>query len=306
MTGSSPGGRDGVDYDVKRCAKCAALIPSSATMCSYCNTTNPDAPLARPKGSVLSLRHGLRVTNVLIGANCAYLLFAVFAESARMQGKGNALQWILSATGFDAGLLMAGAYYHPLVVDGQWWRILSATFLHAGIIHIGVNMYSLRNIGYLAEDLFGPAKFLTVYLCSGAASTLAISVYYVWVLKRPGEMAPMLVGASGSVFGVAGLLTTYLLRAGTPRAREIGKSLGWNVLLMLGLGYVVPRISNTGHVGGLVCGALFGLMLRDSFTSRINARSASAWSRVALLCVVVTAVALAYAAWFALTYKGEI
>jgi rhomboid protease GluP len=296
---------DGGDLDVKRCAKCAALIPASATMCAYCNTSSPDEPLQRSRGSVLSIRHGIRVTDVLIIVNVAYLLFAAFAEYAHLR-EGNPLQWILTATGFGEGLWRAGAYRHEQVASGQWWRIVTATFLHAGALHIAVNMFSLRNLGHVAEELFGPAKLLVVYLVSGACSALAVSVWFVWILKRPPGETPGLVGASGAIFGIAGLLVVYLLRAGTDRGRQVARSLAMNLGLMLLFGWYVSFISNTGHVGGLVAGLAFGLTIGDKFTGRINPASRQRWSRAAVLCVAFAGAALLAGAWFAVTYKGTI
>jgi membrane associated rhomboid family serine protease len=293
------------EYDVKRCAKCAAWIPTTAAMCSYCGTSSPDQPPARPKGSILSVRHGVRVTNVLIAVNVAYLLFAVFAEY-RAQRSGNVLQWIVTASGFGRGLERAGSYHHLLLADGEWWRVISATFLHAGILHIGLNMYSLRDLGHFVEDLFGPAKLLVVYLVCGACSTLSVSVWYAGVLRRPPHEIPPLVGASGAIFGVAGLLCVYLLRAGSERGRAIGISIAKNVAFMLVLGWLIPFVSNTAHVGGLVVGAAFGLTIRDRFSARIVPTAQWRWSMVAVLCVGFAIASLLAAAWHALRAGGGI
>jgi rhomboid protease GluP len=125
---------------------------------------------------VLSIRHGVRVTDVVVIVNVVYLLFAAFAYLPYARA-GSPMQWLLTGTNFGEGLWRAGAYRHPMVMHGQWWRVMTAIFLHGGLIHIGVNMFSLRNLGHVAEELFGPAKLLVVYLVTGACSALAISVY---------------------------------------------------------------------------------------------------------------------------------
>jgi membrane associated rhomboid family serine protease len=290
------------DFDVKRCAKCAAWIPTTATKCSYCDTSSPDQPPARPKGPVFSLRHGVSATNALIAVNGAFFLFSLLA--ARLSGlDGNLLQWATTGTGFGKGIWLAGGYYHPAVAEGQWWRILAATFLHFGLLHLAMNMYALSHLGRVAEQLFGSAKFVTVYLLAGVGSTMAISVWYAYVLHEPG--GALMAGASGSIFGVMGLLAVVLLRGGTHAAQQIGRSLVKDVLVMLAIGFVVPMISNTGHVGGLVVGAACGLFVKDRFAEKLDPASRGRWLRIALAIVLTAAASLVAAAWFALTWKGE-
>jgi membrane associated rhomboid family serine protease len=295
---------ESADYDLKRCAKCGAWIPSTATMCAYCNTSSPDAPAARPRGPALSLRHGFSVTNALVVANLVYFVLSLIVQSTWTPG-GNLLQWALTGTGLTTGLDLAGAYYHDsFTEDGEWWRVLAANFLHIGGIHLALNMLALKQLGPLAEALFGPARFLTVYVVSGAVSSLAISVWYAGVLGQTAAEIHPVAGASGAIFGVAGLLTVYLLRAGTERGRAIAMSLGRSVLLMLAIGLVVPMISQVGHVGGLLPGALFGLLLRGQFTDRLDSRARAAWDRVAAFCILAVVASLGFGAWNALTHLG--
>jgi membrane associated rhomboid family serine protease len=293
---------DREDFDVKRCAKCAAWIPRTATMCSYCETSAPDEPPARPRGPAFSLRHGVSATNALIAVNGAFFLFSLLA--ARLHGyEGNLLQWATTGTRFGEGIWLSGGYYHPAVAAGQWWRILGATFLHYGLLHIAMNMYALSHLGRVAEQLFGTAKFLTVYLLAGVGSTMAISVYYGYILDEPDRV--LMAGASGSIFGVMGLLAVVLLRGGTQVAQQIGRSLVKDVIVMLAIGFVVPMISNTGHVGGLVVGAACGLFVKDRFSERLDPASRGRWTRIALVMLLAALASLAAAAWFALTYKGD-
>jgi rhomboid protease GluP len=300
VTGSDPGGREGVDYDVKRCAKCAALIPSSATMCAYCNTTAPDAPLARAPGSLLSIRHGYSVTNALIVANLVYFLFSLYVQ-ARVARAGNPVQWATTGTGLNDGLYFAGAYQHAeVVVAHEWWRILCATFLHVGGIHLALNMLALKQLGDLAEGLFGPAKFITVYVVSGICSSLGVSLWYAGVRNLPADEIHGVAGASGAIFGVAGVLITYLNRAGTVRGRAIGMSIGRNVLMMLALGVFISYISQVGHVAGLLPGLLFGLLLRGEFGGRVSKpRTRANWARVAFVAVALVLTSLLAGSWHA-------
>ena len=291
------------DFDVKRCAKCAAWIPTTATKCSYCDTSSPDQPPARTRGSLLSIRHGISATNALIAVNGAFFLFSLLA--ARLQGfEGNLLQWATTGTGFGGGIFLSGGYFHPAVAAGQWWRILAATFLHYGLLHIAMNMYALSHLGRVAEQLFGTAKFLTVYLLAGVGSTIAISVWFAYVRHQPESV--LMAGASGSIFGIMGLLAVVLLRGGTHAAQQMGRGLVKDVIVMLAIGFVVPMISNTGHVGGLVVGAACGLFVKDRFSEKLDPASRGRWTRIALVMVLVAAASLVAAAWYALTWKGDV
>ena len=274
------------DYDLKRCAKCAAWIPRIATMCAYCGTTSPDEPPARPSGLKLSVRRGFSVTTILIWANALYLLWFLFVQ-VQARG-GNVLQYLLTGANFRA--LELGWYDHFRVVDGDWWRVMTATFLHAGAIHIGFNMMALHQLGRLAEQIFGPAKFLAIYLICGVCSMAAVSIWFVYILHQ-GAHIPV-VGASGAIFGVAGMLTAFLLRRGTEHGRAIGMMLARNLLFMLGLGVLIQFVSNTGHVGGLIPGLLFGLFVRTDFGGRIDPTARRVWTFLAVAGIAITAVAL--------------
>jgi membrane associated rhomboid family serine protease len=293
------------DYDVKRCGKCAAWIPTSATMCAYCGTSSPDAPPARPKGSMLSLRHGVSVTSVLVVANAVYFVFSLFVQYT-WTPDGNPVQWATTGTHFWEGLYTAGMYVHGAVVeDHEWWRVLCATFLHIGGIHILLNMLALRQLGRLAEDLFGPAKFLTVYVVSGVGCSLAISVWYAGIRGLPASQIAGVAGASGAIFGVAGLLIVYLFRAGTDRGRQIAMSIAKSVGMMLVIGLVVPGLlSQVGHVGGLLPGLAFGLLIKDDFAARVHPASRRRWTAAAAICVAAVAVSLLAGAWSAFTHLG--
>jgi rhomboid protease GluP len=293
------------DYDVKRCAKCAAWIPTSATMCAYCGTSTPDEAPARPKGSMLSMRHGVRVTSLIIVANAVYFVFSLFVQF-KATPSGNPLQWALTGTGLGEGLFDAGMYDHGAVAYGhQWWRVLCATFLHIGGIHILLNMLALKQLGDLAEDLFGPAKFLTVYVLSGVTCSLGISVWYAGIRHFPPDEISPVAGASGAIFGVAGLLIVYLFRAGTARGRQIAMSIAQSIALMLVIGLFMPGLlSQVGHVGGLLPGLAFGLLIRDDFSARVNPAARKRWTLAAVVCVTAVVASLLAGAWYAFSHLG--
>ncbi len=150
-------------------------------------------------------------------------------------------------------LLSYGANYRPVTLDGQWWRLLSACFLHIGALHLVMNMYALSYIGVLLEPILGKSRFLIAYLLTGiVASTTSI-----W-------WNPLTVsaGASGAIFGMYGvflaLLTTDLieLEARKPLLASIGIFVVFNLVIGLNDG-----IDNAAHIGGLASGIAIGYFL---------------------------------------------
>ncbi len=166
-----------------------------------------------------------------------------------------------------------GALYGPLVADGEWWRIVTAGFLHAGLLHLAFNMYFLWFLGNLLEPEIGRLRFGLIYVVSllgGSLGALVISPDAVTV------------GASGAVFGLMGAAILAL------RARGIDpmqSGLGVTLLLNLGITFVIPNISSGGHIGGLIAGGIVGYLMFEIADRR----------RLAMTPVVGVCVALAVA-----------
>ena len=295
--------------DLKRCAHCGAWIPAEATMCSACGTSDVDGTRDRGGGGgrrvAVRMPRGWTVTRVIVWANVAYLLFAVFAQARWAEAHGyrfSVLRSLISFNGLTKGNELAGWYDHADVAHGQWWRLVTAFFLHGGLIHIGMNMWVLSRIGPFLEDLLGSVRYLVVYLVSGIGSTAAISIWFVYVLGQKGSY-PM-VGASGAIFGILGALATYTLRAGNARGRALGMALWRDIGLMLFLGVIVPVISNTGHVGGLIPGVAFGLLVGSRFGDRLRPDGQRTWMAAAGLLSAFVVIALAHGMYFALQHIG--
>jgi membrane associated rhomboid family serine protease len=141
------------------------------------------------------------------------------------------------------------------VADGEWWRILTSAFFHLGLIHLGFNMYVLYLYGPIVERMYGRLEYAAIYLlCAAGGSVLTI-------LVDPRQFA---AGASGAIFGIIGLLFAVSRRHHAVLGRE-GRSvmagIGSYLVFLLLFTFLVPNISWTGHLGGLVVGAVLGFLL---------------------------------------------
>lgn len=160
----------------------------------------------------------------------------------------------LAAGNYQDNLPKYGALIPSDVANGQWWRLVSAMFLHAGVAHILFNMVSLFVVGSLAERLYGSLKFLAIYLGSGLLASLAGLFYSVAV----GDMSTPHVGASGAIFGIAGALMTLRFQRSDVIPLGVRQRISSSMLMLVVINLVVltftPNIDNAAHIGGLLGG----------------------------------------------------
>jgi rhomboid protease GluP len=153
-------------------------------------------------------------------------------------------------------LFVWGANYGPVTLGGQWWRLLSSTFVHGGIIHLAFNMQCLWQLGKLTERLYGNWAFLALYILSGLGGSVA-SLWW-----NPNILS---VGASGAIFGVAGGLVAFLYMGKLPLPRAATRSILSSTMIFVGYnllyGFTSTGIDNAAHIGGLITGALAGALL---------------------------------------------
>ncbi len=177
-------------------------------------------------------------------------------------------------------LLHYGANVTWLVLHGQWYRLLTATFVHVGLIHLLTNMWCLWNLGMLGEPLVGPYGMLAVYLLTGIAGNLlsmASNVVFTLRMHDPSYLMQIGAGASGAVFGIAGILIVLLSNRRLPFPWEELRRLRSSVIkfalinLVIGLGTLFVnvgiRIDNMAHIGGFLSGLALGVPLVPRMTA---------------------------------------
>ncbi len=221
------------------CSNCGRPI------CPDCMTVTPVGmrcpECARQRTQVRRIGAGLR--SGAAPATYALIAINVAAFVAELAGGG--------AAGFQAG----GTIIHdfglngPAVADGDWWRIVTAGFLHAGFLHIALNMFALFILGTLLEPGIGTPRFLGVYFVSLLAGSFGA------LLLSPNETT---VGASGAIFG---LMSAAFIIARHRGIEQLASQIGFYVILNVVFTFGVSGISVGGHLGGLVGGALAGLLI---------------------------------------------
>jgi rhomboid protease GluP len=171
-----------------------------------------------------------------------------------------------------AQLIHYGATNAYLILIGQWWRLLTATFVHVGLLHIATNMWCLWNLGLLGEPLLGPVGLIAVYLITGIAGNL-LSLFFN-VLSKDGISVG--AGASGAVFGIAGILIVLLSNKKLPipafelnrLRRSVIQFAVLNLIIGIGANYTsIVRIDNHAHIGGFLSGLALGVPLVPRMTS---------------------------------------
>ena len=177
-----------------------------------------------------------------------------------------ALTYILGKGSEDPiTLVMFGANYAPLVKSGQVWRLVTSMFLHAGFLHLAINMYALYMLGSQVENYIGKLKFTGIYLVSGIIGSL-MSVLFTNNIS---------VGASGAIFGLAGALLYFGLHFRLYLSNALKNQILPIVIINLALGFLIPGIDVAAHIGGLIGGYLstasFGIVDKTSKQEKINA-----------------------------------
>jgi rhomboid protease GluP len=182
------------------------------------------------------------VAPALVSLNCMVFLWAALLGGGFLQPNPIALTQL-------------GSNYGPFTLDGQWWRLLSSIFLHFGVLHLGLNMGALFQLGRITERIYGSAYFLALYVLTGLCGSIATLLLHPTVNSA---------GSSGAIFGVIGALLAFMFKPSTRpplrAATDIPK-----ILVVVGFtlysvanGFLRSGIDNSAHVAGLLSGFALG------------------------------------------------
>lgn len=212
--------------------------------------------------------------------------------------------WILLAANIGVWLLNVAGGVSPLAPKadqllawgGNWarvtleqpWRLLSATFLHGGVLHLVINMWSLHDTGRVAERFYGTAQFALIYLISGLFGSLA-SLFFA-------AKTGVSIGASGAIFGVVGCLFASLFTKADKLPPALVSALRRTMipftLLSLYLGFSSNHVDNAAHVGGLLAGFMLGVVMAEKFDQTQYRRTVLIRAAIALLASLIAAMTI--------------
>jgi rhomboid protease GluP len=256
------------------CPNCRAFISSDDRVCPYCEMKlSARRPVERESSGLVAgfIPHAGFTTFVILLINLG-LYLATVVYSMKL-GADNAIMDL------DGRALVAfGAKFVPAIAAGQWWRLVTAGFLHGGLIHLFMNSWVLFSVGAQTEETYGTARYLVLYFVSTVAG-FAASTYFSPHLS---------VGASAALFGLIGAMIAAGMRSGSAMGAAIRAQYTQWVIYMLLIG-LLPffNIDTAAHIGGLAGGfALAWLMDTPRVTGRWTDKL---WRTLAGLCVAITA-----------------
>jgi rhomboid protease GluP len=240
------------------CPQCRRLISNDERVCPYCGTASPGSLWKRGLLGGFSL---FRVDPVkaIITVNVAFYLFSLLLNPAALGLSANPMTFLSPA---DGSLFLLGATGTlPITAYGRWWTLISASFLHGGLLHLFFNMMALKQLAPFVLEEFGFHRFAILYLWTGVAG------FYLSYLAG----VPFTIGASASICGLIGAILYYGKSRGGSYGEQIYRqAMGWVVGLAL-FGLFFSGINNWAHGGGLFSGILIAFLTgyRDRTTGKL-------------------------------------
>src|SRR6266850_2382446 len=166
------------------------------------------------------------------------------------------LMALAGGSGNEPTLMAFGVKSNPEIARGQWWRFVTPIFIHIGLLHLFFNSYALWIVGPQVEKLYGGARFVILYVLTGVAGVYASYSYHPYTISA---------GASGAIFGLFGVLLVFGLRYRSEIPTFFKRAVGTGVLpvivINLIIGFTIPQIDNSAHIGGLLAGAALAALV---------------------------------------------
>ena len=263
------------------CVSCGYLVGVNDDKCYHCGRRNPGlwgfAPALR------SLGHDLGFVPFVIGA-CGVLYVLTWLLSGAQLNGGSILD--LLPVGQNALILFGASGLFP-ILNGRWWTVLSAGWLHASLLHIGFNMMWIRQLAPPVGELYGPGRMVIIYtiagVCGFALTSLIAYLAYAHILPAFMAGAMVTIGASAPIFGLLGALVYYGRRTGSSHVHS--QALYYAVTLFI-FGFIMPGVDNYAHAGGFLGGYLASRVLDPLKPERVDHMV------IALGCLVVTVLSI--------------
>jgi len=267
------------------CPNCRKLISADEPRCPYCGISSPGS---RWRNNILTriLGHTDFMIRAIIFTNAGMYLLTVLFSS---QAPGMSMNPLTYLSPDNTSLMLLGATgTFPIDRLHRWWTIVSANYLHGGILHILFNMFAFWQLAPLVAREYGNYRTFIIYTLGGACGFLVSYLAGV----------PFTIGASAAVCSLIGAILYYGKSRGGLYGQIIYKQVGaWAVGIFI-FGFLVSGINNWGHGGGMLAGVLFGILLGY----REKRAETSLHRTLATACVLVTAATLIWALFSAVYY----
>jgi rhomboid protease GluP len=240
------------------CTSCGVLVGVNDPTCYNCGRRNPGLWGFGP--ALRALGNDLGFIPIVTGAT-----IILFVLSLILSREG--LQVMLSPSG-QILYLLGGSGALPVIGFGRWWTLVTAAWLHGGVLHILFNVLWIRQLGPEIANLYGPGRMIIIYTFSSITGFALSTFMYVSPIALPFfGGANLTVGASAPIFGMLGALVYYGRRTGSSHVGQAGLQYA---LIMGVLGFVIPGVDNTAHLGGFAGGYAASLFLDPLKPERID------------------------------------
>jgi rhomboid protease GluP len=261
------------------CPDCGQLISVNAEVCIHCGRRNPGmwglTPLIR------RWLGGAGFAPVITAFCVTLYVIGLLLDLNAVMRPGGGLFNLLSPS-FDV-LEKMGMTGAPPLYEGRWWTLITAIYLHGGILHIFFNMLWVRQIGPAVEELFGASRLILIFSLSGLIGFVA-SVFFHGAYT---------LGASGAIFGLLGAMVYYGRSRGGTFGEAIYRQVGQWALILFAFGFLMRGVDNWAHGGGFVSGYLVAMWLG------YNEKTPERFSHqiLAMGAVALTVISFALALW---------
>jgi rhomboid protease GluP len=253
------------------CPNCRKILTNPSGKCIYCGFRFPRITASLPILNDLMRENISFVNSITITCGILYVLALALDLPAGLQVGGIFNMFSPSPT----SLLKLGMGGYVPLLYGEWWTLVTATYLHGSVLHILFNMLWLRQLGPLVENLYGASRFFLIYTISGVMGALISALI---------GKTPFFVGASGAVFGLFSALIYYgIQRRGSFGTAIFRQMILWAAIALV-LGFTRSGVDNLGHIGGLLGGFLCSWIL--DFQERSRQKLAHHLGALALLAFV--------------------
>ena len=262
------------------CPSCGNLVGVNDERCFTCGRWNPGLWGFAP--ALSRLGRDLGFTPFVMGA-CGVLYALTLVADPSGINEGGILNFF--SPSLKALFVFGASGVTPVFGYGRWWTVLTAGWLHAGLLHIFFNMLWVRQIAPATSEMYGPSRMVIIYTIAGivgfTASTLAGAFIHIPFLGGAG----FTVGASAPIFGLLAALVYYSKRTGSSVVGEQAKM--WAVMLFI-FGFIMPGVDNWAHLGGFAGGYVTSRLLDPLRPERLDHLIG------ALVCLGATGIAVAF------------